>query len=153
MRAGRPCGAALPLMWAHAEYIRLLRSFADGAVFDRVEPVASRYLGGRGRKDLELWKPTRQVRAVNRGDTLRIQAPAPFRLRWTHDEWQTHSDTDSADCGLNLHFADIGIGDAQHLPIRFTFYWLASVNLPTFRRQQESGEGQDYVVRVLDSNV
>ncbi|HEY0338131.1 MAG TPA: glycoside hydrolase family 15 protein [Burkholderiales bacterium] len=148
MRLGQPCGAALPLMWAHAEYIRLLRSFADDAVFDRVEPVAVRYLAGRGRNDLEIWKPTRQVRAVRRGDTLRIQAPAAFRLRWTDDEWQTHIDTDSAGCGLNLHFVDIAVDPAQHLPIRFTFYWLESASMPTFRRQQESWEGQDYVVRV-----
>jgi glucoamylase len=135
-------------MWAHAEYIRLLRSFADDAVFDSIEPVAARYLAGRGRNDLEIWKPTRQVRAVKPGNTLRIQAPAAFRLRWTDEEWQTHSDTDSAGCGLNLHFMDIAVAHAQHLPIRFTFYWLESVSTPTFRRQQESWEGQDYVVRV-----
>ena len=32
---GRPSGSAMPLVWAHAEHIKLLRSLADGAVFDR----------------------------------------------------------------------------------------------------------------------
>ena len=39
MYFGRPAGAAMPLMWAHAEYIKLLRSVQDGAVFDRLSPV------------------------------------------------------------------------------------------------------------------
>ena len=33
MLSGRPTGSAMPLMWAHAEYIKLLRSVADGQVF------------------------------------------------------------------------------------------------------------------------
>jgi len=32
---GRGTGGATPLVWAHAEYVRLLRSRRDGAVFDR----------------------------------------------------------------------------------------------------------------------
>ena len=27
---GRPAGSAMPLAWAHAEYVRLLRSIHDG---------------------------------------------------------------------------------------------------------------------------
>jgi len=33
-------------MWAHAEYIKLLRSAADGKVFDLIPEVADRYLSG-----------------------------------------------------------------------------------------------------------
>ncbi len=44
MFLGRPTGSARPLMWAHAEYIKLLRSVADGKVFDLVPEVAARYL-------------------------------------------------------------------------------------------------------------
>ncbi|HJX83970.1 MAG TPA: glycoside hydrolase family 15 protein, partial [Candidatus Angelobacter sp.] len=47
MYFGKPCGSAMPLMWAHAEYIKLLRSVADGQVFDRIAPVADRYLQNR----------------------------------------------------------------------------------------------------------
>ena len=31
---GRPSGSAMPLVWAHAEHIKLLRSLRDGGVFD-----------------------------------------------------------------------------------------------------------------------
>ena len=33
---GRPTGAAMPLAWAHSEYIKLLRSASDGKVFDLI---------------------------------------------------------------------------------------------------------------------
>jgi glucoamylase len=35
--------SATPLAWSHAEYIKLLRSLADKAVWDRYDPVADRY--------------------------------------------------------------------------------------------------------------
>ena len=40
---GGPTGSACPLVWAHAEYLKLLRSALDGKVFDRIEPVYRRY--------------------------------------------------------------------------------------------------------------
>jgi glucoamylase len=120
---GRPTGAAMPLMWAHSEYIKLLRSAEDGVVFDRISAVADRYLSGKGRKDLELWKFKRQVRAVAGGKTLRIQDIHPFRLHWTLDEWVGSKDTPSAATVLGVHYADITVPKGQRAPLRFTFYW------------------------------
>lgn len=148
MRIGRPTGSAMPLLWAHAEYIALARSIADGVAFDRIEPVAARYLAHRGRDDLEVWKPVRQVQRVRRGATLRIQAPAPFRLRWTIDEWQTARDTDSRDSGLDIAFVDIAIDARQQAPIRFTFFWLGGADYPFFTREAQRWEGRDYTVEV-----
>jgi hypothetical protein len=46
----------MPLMWAHAEYVKLLRSAADGTVIDQVPEVAERSLSGAGKKRIEVWK-------------------------------------------------------------------------------------------------
>lgn len=148
MRLGHPTGAALPLAWAHAEYIALLRSCADGVVFDLIEPVVARYLAGRGRKDLEIWNPLHQVRKIRRGDMLRIQAPAAFRLRWTRDEWQTQTDTTAIDSGIGLHFVDLAVPPEQRLPLVFTFFWLESADTRNFKRGRDSWEGTDYIVQV-----
>jgi glucoamylase len=43
MYRGRPTGSAMPLMWAHADYIKLLRSVREGKVFDLIAEVAKRY--------------------------------------------------------------------------------------------------------------
>ena len=139
MYLGKPTGAVMPLMWAHAEYIKLLRSAYDGSVFDLIPAVAQRYLGDRKScRCLEVWKHKRQCRTVRKGYTLRIQGPDAFRLRWTKDDWQTSLDADSSATRLNVHFADLTIVPDQRAPIRFTFFY------PQWRRW----EGYDYVVRV-----
>jgi glucoamylase len=126
MYLGKPAGSAMPLMWAHAEYVRLLRSVADGHVFDLIPIVADRYLKRRGRKDLEVWKPVRQVREVIAGQVLRIQAPESFRLHWTDDGWATARDTPSTSTGIGIEFADIAIHGNQTGPVQFTFLWTGS---------------------------
>lgn len=139
MFLGRPTGSAMPLMWAHAEYVKLLRSVSDGRAFDLIPQVANRYLGDRKLCQLiEIWKPNRQVRAVKRGCKLRIQIPAPFHLRWTGNEWHTANDTPSAATAFGIEFVDIQITEAQPGPIRFTFLWPKS----------NSWEGRDYTVEV-----
>ena len=42
-RPGQSTNSATPLAWSHAEYLKLLRSLADRAVWDRYDPVAERY--------------------------------------------------------------------------------------------------------------
>ncbi len=148
MRLGFPTGSAMPLAWAHAEYIRLVHSIAEGRVFDLVAPVAERYLHRRGRHDLEVWKPVRQVRRVARGTTLRVQAPAAFRLHWTRDEWRSAQDTDASDGGLGLWFVDIAVARDQAAPLRFTFFWLADLPGPPWRRTRATWEGRDYAVDI-----
>ncbi len=141
MHLGGPTGAAMPLMWSHAEYIKLLRSISDGRVFDNIPAVAGRYLDEtKLYKLLEIWKHNRQPRTVQRGFTLRIQAAQSFRLRWTRNEWREMEFTRSTPTTLGIEFTDIPIPDSQQAPIRFTFHWLGS----------DLWEGQDYEVAVID---
>lgn len=129
MYLGHPTGSAMPLMWAHAEYIKLLRSRYDGKVFDYIPEVANRYLNDRSRcKSLEIWKFNRQVGKVKKGYILRIQALASFRLHWSKDNWQTVEDTISTSTSLNIDYVDIPIPEDQKAPIQFTFFWRASGN-------------------------
>ena len=140
MYRGRPTGSAMPLMWAHAEYVKLLRSVSDGKVSDLITDVAARYLGDRSETKLfEIWKPLRHVRSVKRGYVLRIQMEAAFRLRWTNDEWQTAKDSPSLPTTLGVSFVDIPIVRTQQAPIRFTFFW----------NEADRWEGQDYMVSVV----
>ncbi|MBS0420949.1 MAG: glucan 1,4-alpha-glucosidase [Proteobacteria bacterium] len=122
---GRPTGAAMPLMWAHAEYVKLLRSVYDGRVFDLVPAAAERYLtpGRTNPSTLEVWKFNRRVCAIQQGQTLRVQAGAPFRVHWSKDEWRTARDEDSVPTGLGVHYLDIPVAPTQSAPLRFTFYW------------------------------
>jgi glucoamylase len=124
---GKPTGAAMPLMWAHSEYIKLLRSIDDNCVFDFIPAVGDRYLGDRSNcKSLEIWKFNRQVRKVKIGQTLRIHGLAPYQLHWSADNWQTVNRTPAIPTKLGISFVDIPIGDRQQGAIDFTFFWIES---------------------------
>jgi len=138
MHLGRPTGSPMPLMWAHAEYIKLLRSARDGQVFDRIPAVAERYQGRRLQRPIEVWTFNRHVRSVRPGTTLRVQAAAPFRLRWTADEWSVVEDTASTPTALGIEFVDVPIARFQAAPIRFTFFW----------PEVERWEGRDFAITV-----
>jgi glucoamylase len=113
----------MPLAWAHAEYIQLVRSAADGQVGSLISAVADHYRVRRTTSLLEIWKFNRQVRSISAGGTLRIQAASSFRLHWTGDEWQHAHGTDSTAIQTGHHYVDIRVPPAQRAPVRFTFYW------------------------------
>jgi hypothetical protein len=62
-------------MWAHAEYIKLLRSASDGKVFDLIPAVADRYQHRCDCTKLEIWQPGGTARGTA-SDNLRIR-PSP----------------------------------------------------------------------------
>ena len=53
---GRPTGAAMPLVWAHAEYIKLLRSLREGRVFDLPPQTVQRYQRQRVTSGRSIWR-------------------------------------------------------------------------------------------------
>ena len=125
---GRPTGSAIPLMWAHADFVKMMRSIIDQRGFDLIDPVAKRYCdlsaSASARQPLiEVWKMNRQVRSVSPGTLLRVQASSPFSLHWSMDEWHTTNDTASTPTSLGIEYVDIQVPVTQNLPLRFTFFW------------------------------
>jgi glucoamylase len=127
MHKGKPTGSATPLLWAHAEYIKLLRSREAGKAFDLIPCVANRYLGERTPyANLHFWSALSPARSVKRGQTLRILGLGAFRLHWSADEWHTVNDRESAATKIGVHYADVEIAqdpEGSRIPIRFTFWW------------------------------
>jgi glucoamylase len=120
---GGPTGSAMPLAWAHAEYIRLVRSFSDGKVFDLIQIVADRYLKPHTASPLEVWNFYRQIQAMPRGKRLRIPLPNPFRLHWSSDGWKTVNDTTSITTAVGIYYVDIPTDQTTAGPLTFTFFW------------------------------
>ncbi|HWW13590.1 MAG TPA: hypothetical protein VN310_02920 [Candidatus Dormibacteraeota bacterium] len=144
LRFGGTTDAAMPLLWAHSEYVKLHRSAADGRVFDLVEAAYERYVQGSGeRKRMEVWKSNRQVQTVPAGTLLRIQANSPFLLHWTSDDWQLSEDLRSQGTAIGIEFVDIPLPKQQKNPIQFTFLWL----------DEDRWEGEDYTVKVLEQDT
>ena len=60
LRRGGPSGSAMPLVWAHSEHIKLLRSLNDGAVFDMPPQGVKRYIEDRTVAPLRTWRFNQQ---------------------------------------------------------------------------------------------
>ena len=121
---GRPSGSAMPLVWAHAEYVKLCRSLADGAVFDMPRQTVARFAGKPAQSSYTIWRFNHKCRAMPAGQTLRVEVLATAVVHWSDDEWATTHDTETRNTGLGLHLADLPTADlAAGQTIQFTFYW------------------------------
>jgi glucoamylase len=124
MEFGRPTGAAMPLVWAHAEYLKLLRSAVDGRVFERIATVEERYIGEKRHKGHpEIFKLNRQISKIPCGCALRVVAENRFRLLWTTDDWATTNTEESVNVGHPGSFADLHAPVTQNGRISFTLFW------------------------------
>jgi glucoamylase len=121
---GLPSGSAMPLVWAHAEYVKLLRSLRDGHVFDMPPQTVQRYLVEKKVSPYVLWRFTYRRTSMPYGKALRIETMAPARVHWSYDDWKTVQDVEARDTGLGIYVADLS---TQKVPegkeIKFTFYW------------------------------
>jgi glucoamylase len=138
---GQPSGSACPLVWAHAEYVKLVRSLKEGRIFDQPPQTVKRYQSARRTATTWEWRFNNKCRIVPAGKTLRIAVQAPVMVHWSQDGWQTAHDLAATDTDLGIYIADLPTAsmDAGHTVV-FTFYW------PRANRW----EGVDFAVNVED---
>lgn len=136
---GRPSGSAMPLAWAHAEHIKLLRSLADGRVFDMPRQTHQRYQVEGVRARHCVWRFNQKSRSVTSGSLLRVELPAAATVHWSSDAWSTTHDTQTLDSGFGIHFADLDTAElAAGREVVLTLYWPAA----------DRWEGVDYRVAI-----
>lgn len=122
---GRPSGSAMPLAWAHAEYIKLVRSIALGHAIDRPEAAWRRYRGTVPTARRATWRFTAPRPTMPAGRTLRLELLAPARVRFSVDGWATWADLAARATGLGVWVADLpGTRRlAAGRAIDFTVWW------------------------------
>ncbi len=126
---GRPSGSAMPLVWAHAEYIKLARSLEEGSVFDTPPQTVQRYVKEKHPSAYAPWRFNHKIRSIKKGLKLRIEVLAPSVIHWSSDGWRNVHDTQTIDTLLGLHVADIDVSEVnEDGNILFTFYWRESNN-------------------------
>ncbi len=136
---GHASGSARPLVWAHAEYLKLCRSLQDGHVFDRPPQTVQRYLVDKTTSDRVIWRFNNKVRAMPAKAALRVETRASAVVHWSVDGWQTVHDTATRNTTLGVHVVDLPTTRLQAgASVDLTFYW------PDANRW----EGVDFVVRV-----
>lgn len=136
---GKPSGSAMPLAWAHSEHVKLLRSLADGRVFDMPPQPKQRYQVENIQPLHSIWRFNNKCRRLTSGRMLRVELLSTALIHWSADGWKSAADAPTKDSGFGTHFADL---DTAHLKsgstVVFTLYW------PTAERW----EGVDYELTV-----
>jgi glucoamylase len=136
---GKHSGSAMPLVWAHAEYIKLCSSLKRGKVFDMPEQTQQRYIRQKKRSFLEIWRQDHPLDAINKHRILRIETRKEALIHWSSDDWETIRDTPTRDSGLGVYFVDFTEKEITGNAILFTFYW----------KNTAKWENKDYEVRFL----
>jgi glucoamylase len=136
---GKPTGSACPLVWAHAEYIKLRRSLREGRIFDQPPQTVHRYQVEKRTCTYFAWRYNNKPRSIPCGKILRLDLPSRAMVHWSFDGWKTTQDSDTRDTGLGIHSVDLPteklrVGE----DVTFTLYWPES----------NRWDGTDFVVRI-----
>jgi glucoamylase len=121
---GRPSGSAMPLVWAHAEYVKLRRSLESGHVFDLPSQTYERYVAHRNPPRFHVWRFNQKCRVIPPGRLLRVETHAASVVHWSGDGWETSADAPTRDTGIGIHVAEIPVSELpDRSEIVFTFFW------------------------------
>jgi glucoamylase len=121
---GRPSGSAMPLVWAHSEYVKLFHSLRDGQVFDMPPQTVKRYLIEKTGSPHTTWSFGDRCRSITSGTIFRLELPAPAMVHWSTDGWHSFHDTRTRDSHLGVHLSDLPTDRlSTGTMILFTFYW------------------------------
>ncbi len=136
---GRPAGSAMPLVWAHAEYVKLARSIHERRVFDMPPQPVARYQKNKTSSKFVAWRFNQKTRTMPVGKNLRIETMTPAIVHWSDDNWQNAADSKTMDTGLGIHYVDLKTSKlSAGSTILFTFYW----------PQVDKWEGTDFQVTI-----
>jgi glucoamylase len=139
---GKPTGSACPLVWAHSEYIKLVRSLKDGRIFDQSPQTVKRYRVEQRKAVFWEWRFNNKCRTMPQGRTLRIAVMTQAQVHWSDDGWQSAHDAATRDTGLGVYVVDLPTSSLEaERKIVFTFFW----------SQAQRWEGTDFFVTVEGS--
>ena len=137
---GRPSGSAMPLVWAHAEYLKLCRSLHDGRVFDMPLQTVERYVIKQTGSPYTIWRFNHKCRTVPEGKSLRVETLSPVIVHWSPDGWQSVYDSRSRDSGIGVHITDIPAHKFRAATtVGFTLFWTAD----------QRWEGSNFEVQIV----
>jgi glucoamylase len=137
LEPGKPTGSAMPLVWAHAEFLSLLAARHCGRPPKLLASVEQRYQGRRPVAATWHWRRTEPFARLPGGRDLLIEHTAAFRLHYGFDGWQDVTDTQSEPQGLGMHGVRLNTHDLMgHATTEFSLYFPES----------DAWEGEDHQI-------
>ena len=104
LRHGRPTGSAMPLAWAHAEFVKLACSILEHRPIDRPDLLWARYHGQAPSAPVWYWSPQVPVRHLPASARLAVCLSAPATVAWQTRRGES-GEAESHDTGLGVHLA------------------------------------------------
>jgi glucoamylase len=137
---GRPSGSAMPLVWAHAEFIKLLFSRHLGHPCDRPRAVWERYRGRRPDARTAFWWRHAPIDELPQGARLAVALRRPAVVHWGRNGWRDSADAPTEESGLGFHVALLAV-EGLETGERIDFTW----------RGADDGAwvGRDYALSVV----
>lgn len=121
---GKPSGSAMPLVWAHAEFLKLLAADANQRPAELLEAVETRYGQMPPNAPLWHWRQQSPVDELPKGKALLIEAAEPFLLHLGYNGWHRVADQKSSPTAFGMHGVRL---EAEELDgpkvLDFTFYF------------------------------
>jgi glucoamylase len=130
---GQPSGSAMPLVWAHGEFLKLLMAREAGRPCERLRSVESRYDEVRPDPQAWHWRDSAPFAAAPPGKDVVVEDTRPFAL---------HVWVEGGPDALHQDAEPLGLGVYG---VRLAAAWLAARRRVRFTRRYADGwEGVDH---------
>lgn len=129
----------MPLVWAHAEFLKLVVASQSQRPVELLEAVWQRYAGQRPAAHAWYWRSGVSFDTLPAGRSLVVEDSQPFVLHVGTDGWREVEDRRSHALGLGMN--GVRLDQAELTPgARLTF--------TRFYPEQNRWEGEDHTVTV-----
>jgi len=117
---GRPTGSAMPLVWTHAEFIKLACSILEGRPVDRPEPLWARYHGYTPLAPVWYWSMQMPFSSMAASLRLGVYVSKPATIVWRTDN-TAYQQLDTHGPLLGVHVARLPPFPATAGQVSFRF--------------------------------
>jgi len=139
LEPGKPTGSAMPLVWAHAEFLKLLCARKEKRPLELLSSVESHLRAQSKRPKAWHWRTDTPFETIPANRDLLVERDAPFLLHYGFDGWQRVQDRQS----VRLPFGRFGVRlSASELADR------GILDFTTYMVDESHWEGIDHHVRL-----
>jgi len=140
---GKPTGSAMPLVWAHAEFLKLLSARAQGRPVEILNVVRERYDGRPPRAGTWYWRAEVPISTLPQDRSLVIEDRHPFVLHFGLDGWDAPRDRATQLLGLGMFGVRLDASELRGVrELRFT----------RFDPSTDRWEGRDHIIAVAGAS-
>lgn len=119
---GNHSGSAIPLVWAHAEYVKLCVSISQKKVVDMPDNTTECYIKNKTESKIDMWRFMLPCPFVHQGNILRLITYAAATASRSADNWTIVEQINSINGGFGSRYIDNAGNKISGNQVGFTLY-------------------------------